>query len=92
MIWPEQFELLMHLMSVVFIEVTRISTNLQNECENGKTVVMRTTHPPAGLSPVFAIVVCVIVWVTERQRDKVLSGRRKHFLTWADSQRSQKLY
>lgn len=47
-----------------------------------------TTHPPAGLPPVFAVVVRVIVRITEGQRDEVLSGRRIHPLIGADNRSS----
>lgn len=48
----------------------------------------RATHPPAGLPPVFAVVVRVIVQITEGQRDEVLSGRRIHPLIGADNRSS----
>lgn len=38
----------------------------------------RTAHPPAGLTPVLAVVVGVTVRITECQRDEVLSGRWIH--------------
>lgn len=48
----------------------------------------RTTHSPAGLPSVFAIVVVLTVWVTECQRDEVLSGRRVHPLIGVDGRMS----
>lgn len=43
---------------------------------------------PAGLPSVFAIVVVLTVWVTECQRDEVLSGRRVHPLIGVDGRMS----
>ena len=57
-------------------------------CQSGKTHDLRAAHPPAGLSPVFAVVVSVTVRVTECQRDEVLSGRWIHPLIRADNRRS----
>lgn len=46
----------------------------------------RSTHPPAGLSPVFGIVVSTAVGIAEGQSNEVLPGRRKHRLNlgWDD--------